>query len=73
MSLYADYLKEREDTNILEDTRGFATYKITGEECYIIDIYVAPIHRGNGMTKYYSDKIGELAKELGCSFLSGTV
>lgn len=71
--LYADYIKEREDFECVHDENGFATYKISGTECYIRDIYVKPELRKSNIASEYADKIAEIAKSKGCTHLTGTV
>lgn len=72
-SHYANYIKEREGFGIVEDSRGFATYKISGEECYIKDIFVKKEFRQKNVASEFADQIAEIAKEAGCKFLTGTV
>ena len=72
-SLYCQYIKEREDFEILEDENGFATYKISGAECYIRDIFVKPEFRKMNLASKYADEIAIIAKNQGCTHLSGTV
>lgn len=72
-SLYAKYIKERENFSIIEDEYGFATYNIAGDECYIRDIYVLPEHRKSNVASCYADRISEIAREQGCKYLTGTV
>ncbi len=71
--MYADYLKEREGTDVLETTEGFCTYRIKGQECYIEDIYVKPEHRRGHSASRMADKVAEIAKASGCAILSGSV
>lgn len=73
MSLYADYLNELGVRQIIEIESGFATYKITGNECYIIDIYVRPESRKLNLAASLADMIAEKAKEAGCTYLLGSV
>lgn len=73
MSLYSQYIKEREDFEIVETNEGFATFKCVGPECYIRDIYVTSQGRKAGHASFMADKISSLAKERGCQFLVGTV
>lgn len=76
MSLYGDYVKEREGRQIIEDENGFATYVYCGpelKECYIIDIYVKPEMRKSKVASKYADQIAEQAKKDGCTHLSGSV
>ena len=75
MSLYGDYLAEREGYDIVEDENGFATYIYSPEnsECYIRDIYVKPESRKDHIASHYADEITKLAKLNGCTTLSGSV
>lgn len=72
-SLYGQYVKEREGFEILENEHGFATYKISGNECYIRDIFVKPEMRKSHVAAKFADEIATIAKEQGCTHLSGTV
>ncbi len=73
MSLYKDYIKERENRECIESEDGFITYKIYGIECYIIDIYVVPEKRISAIGRNMADQVAEIAKEQGCKVLSGSV
>lgn len=73
-SVYAKYLKEREDKDIIESEKGFATYKIFDNgECYLQDIYVIPDERKSGLATEMTDKVVEIAKERKCNLLLGSV
>jgi len=74
MSHFANYIKEREDKQILENEKGFATYKIYDNgECYLQDIYVAPEfrkqHVGSGMV----DRVSDIARKHDCHTLIGSI
>ena len=75
MSFYADYLKERTEDRIIETKVGFATYRFPadGKTVYIIDIYVAPDHRKQGVASSIADQVVAIAKQRGCTRLLGTV
>lgn len=73
MSLYADYLLERTDIQILERIDGFATYSIVGEECYIRDVYVVPKERRHHAASSMGNEIADIARLKGCTFLTGSV
>lgn len=74
MSLYADYIKEREGKHILETDKGFATYFLYDNgECYIQDIYIAPDFRKTGLSTKMVDEIVEIAKENKCHTLLGSI
>lgn len=73
MSHYADYLKECGYKEILETEDGFATYCFFGQECYIEDIYVVPESRKKDVASSMAQTIEEIARQRGCTFLSGSV
>lgn len=75
MSMYADYLREKTDDLILETDKGFATYRYIeeGKAVYIIDIYIHPDFRQDGIAAGLADTIVEEAKRKGCTRLMGSV
>ena len=74
MSLYGEYIKEREGKGIVESEVGFATYIFnTDNSCYIVDIYVKPEHRRTRAAYSLGEQIAFIAKERGCNKLYGSV
>jgi|CXWK01.1.fsa_nt_gi predicted GNAT family acetyltransferase len=73
MSHFANYIKERQNKEIIEDENGFATYYFAGPDCYIEDIYVVPEKRKSGVAAKYADKISKIAQEKNCLNLIGSV
>ncbi len=74
MSLYKDYIKEREDKDIVESDDGFATFKIfPNGECYLQDLYVVPSKRQSGLATELANKIVDIARERNCKTLVGSV
>jgi len=73
MSLYKDYLEETGYIRIIETEVGFITYRITGNECYVIDLYVKPASRESGIAAGFVAWVTQEAKELGCKYLTGSV
>ena len=75
MSLYANYLTEKTDDQILETEKGFATYRYLEDESavYIVDIYVLPEFRKSGEAAAMADAIATEAKERGVKRLVGSV
>jgi ribosomal protein S18 acetylase RimI-like enzyme len=73
MSMYAQYIKERENKDCIENEYGFATFKISGEICYLEDIYIDPAYRQRHEASLLANQVVERAKEKGCKFLVGTV
>ena len=66
MSHFANYIKERQNKEIIEDESGFATYYFIMPDCYIEDIYVIPEKRKAGIAAKYADKIAKIAQEKNC-------
>lgn len=73
MSLYADYILEREGRNMLESEHGFLTYIISGPDCYVVDFFVEQKFRRSGKGKLLADHIERIAKESGCTRLLGSI
>jgi GNAT superfamily N-acetyltransferase len=72
-SLYAAYLEEREGAHVYETERGMVTYSFSGPECYIKEIYVLPEYRKDGQASRMADHVVALAKEHGCTYVTGSV
>lgn len=73
MSLYGQYIKERENKNIIENEVGFATFYFNQDCCYIEDIFVVPEQRKSHQAARFADEISIYAKEKGCKWLIGSV
>lgn len=75
MSMWSDYLKEREGKEVLEfPDDGFIVYKVNQDKtCYIEHIYVVPNKRGLGVASMLCDEVEAKAKEAGCTHLLGSV
>lgn len=73
MHQLSQYLKEREGFDSIITDNGFASYLITGAECYIRDIWVHPDFRKTKIASNMADEIVEIAKKAGCNCLIGSV
>lgn len=74
-SNYSLYIKEREGLEILEDEKGFATYRElpAKQAVYIQDIFVRREFRKEGIAKAYADRIVFQAKLKGYTTLIGSI
>ena len=72
-SLYASYLAEKTDTQVIETERGFCTYRWLDDGPYIIDIYVGPDFRHDHEASRMADQIANLAREKGKKIMFGSV
>jgi GNAT superfamily N-acetyltransferase len=74
MSLFADYIREKNGDEIIETEHGFATYRYVNEQTvYIVDLYIVPEYRKSNKAGALADKIVEAARRKGCTRLMGTV
>lgn len=73
MSLFAQYIKERENKEIVESEEGFATYFYLNDGVYIENIYVREDSRNKGTASKFADCIAQVAKSKGFSKMYGSV
>lgn len=76
MQQYRDYLRETysgQDCYIDPQNRGWASYKIDGDECYINHCYIVPEHRNLALMSELCSHIEVEARGKGCKFVTGTV
>jgi GNAT superfamily N-acetyltransferase len=73
-SLYAEYILERTDDKILEDSKGFITWRyINDKQAYIVDIFVKKQYRKKNVASKLADYVCSIAKNLGYKEVIGTV
>lgn len=72
-SLYADYLNERQGISSIWDEHGFITYRITGKECFLVDMFVAVSARESGLGTKLVHQLAEIAKGAGCEVISANI
>lgn len=73
MSLYAEYIKEREGYEIIEDSTFFVTFKKLDDALYVRDIYINPEYRSKGKSIEIGKLTENIAKEMNCKVLLGSV
>lgn len=75
MSQYANYIREKTGDEIIEWMEGWATYRFLngGKSVYIIDVYVEPEYRMQGIATKLGDHINSIAKKLGSIEQIGSV
>lgn len=72
-SLYAKYISQRSGFKVLEDKTGFIIYKITNDECFIVDMFVEDFFRQKGKGKELVDTLSDLARFEKCTFVSAHI
>jgi GNAT superfamily N-acetyltransferase len=72
-TLYAEYLSERMDGEILESEKGFITYKVNGTECFIIDMFVSKKYRSASFGRDFINELCDIALQRGCNIITANV
>lgn len=72
-SLYAKYIKERQDLDIIEREHGFLSYRIEDNHLFIADLFVEKEHRGNGLVQDMVNEVENIASEFNRKYLMATV
>jgi len=74
ISLFKDYLEERQDVSLISTDVGFATYKLVDNETvWLIDIFVDKDYRRKGIATQLSELVQIEAEKLGCTKMLGSV
>ena len=73
MSLFAEYIRERCNKEIIETEKGFLTYFFIPAGVYIEDLYIKPDFRHSHEASKMADKVAEIAKARGVTKMYGTV
>jgi len=73
MSKWAEYVKELRNVDTIEDGDSFATYIISGSDCYIEDVFVVKDRRMEYVGSKLVNRVKAMAKEYGCKTMSATV
>jgi len=73
MSLWAEYIKEREDRDVIETTDGFVAFKVRDEFVHLEDLYVRPEKRLSGAGTALADAVAARGVEAGCRLMITSV
>lgn len=69
MSMQSACQKELFSVDTLETTYGFIEYKIVGQECFIVTLYIKPNERGKGYYRVLLNNLVDLVKSRGVTSL----
>lgn len=74
MSLYSDYIKEREGKLTIETDKGFIVYKHypSLRQMFICELYVVPEERRSGSGEFFMNHVIEIAQDVGCTHVACT-
>jgi len=73
MSLWAEYLSEREGKEVIEDDDSLISYFIEGEVCCIGEIYIKKEKRHGPKGREIFKKVCDIARAAKCKEVYGTV
>jgi GNAT superfamily N-acetyltransferase len=70
LNLYAEYIKEREGSEIIVLDHGFVTYRqVDGNVFYLVDMYVEKAYRKSGVAWDLHNKVCDIARNAGATQL----
>lgn len=72
-SMFLNYFKELEGQDAITSEFGFLTYRISGNECYVHNLYITPEHRNNKRAKALFSSLKQRAKEAGATIITCNV
>jgi len=70
-TLYAQYIKERQDHRILENEHAFITYQIKDKECFIVDMFVRKEYRRKGAGLSILNELKAIVE--GCAVITANI
>jgi predicted GNAT superfamily acetyltransferase len=73
MTLYEEYVLEREGVQSVSTEHSFMTYAIFGDTCQVKDFFVSKPHRGLSHAATLYCELTMIAKKAGCKFLTCSV
>jgi GNAT superfamily N-acetyltransferase len=65
MNLHEQYIKERENLDIIKTGKGFITYRIEFPNCFISDYFVSKEFRQSGHGYFLADQVFDICKQAG--------
>jgi GNAT superfamily N-acetyltransferase len=65
MNLYEQYVKERENLDVIKTDRGFIHYRIEFPNCVINDCFVLKEFRQDGHATFLVNQVFEICKQAG--------
>jgi len=72
-SLFAQYVKELANQDVIEHEHGFIWYEVSANTCYAREVYVSPTHRKSGLVREMLQVLLTRVKAQGCTKLQGSV
>lgn len=64
-SLYEQYIKERENLDVIKTDRGFVIYRMKFPNCLINDIFIKKEFRQDGHASFLANQVFEICKGAG--------
>lgn len=73
MEMFKEYLKERENKEVIENEYGFLVYKIFDKECFLADFYIKPAFRKTFVVGDFVSQLEVIAKDNGCECITAQI
>lgn len=72
-TLYAKYVLERENAQILENDVGFIKYVITGKECFLADMFIESTKRSTSLCRNMFAELSKIASDARCEVITANI
>ncbi len=72
-SLYAQYIKDRENLESIWEEGSFVTYRVLGKELFISDIFVTPNKRKKGLGGKLIHALEVVARSSECEVITANI
>lgn len=73
MSLYADYVRERNKWDVIENDDGFLAFQFGDGVCWVRELYIRPEQRNKKCAKLMLDLLAEQCAKKDVKFFYATV
>lgn len=72
-TLYAKYIKQRENAEVLETDKGFVVYKFIEDEIFIKEIFIDESNRQSGVCRELVTKLEDIARINNKKIITGKI
>lgn len=72
-ALYARYVEERRGLSSIWKPYGFLTYKVAGNECFIVDMFIEKSERKSGKGRELISELSAIARVNGCEVITANI
>lgn len=71
--LYQAYIRERQGLESLWREHGFIIYRITGSECFLVDMFIEKSERRSGRGRLLLEELEKIAIDTKCNVITANI